>query len=811
MRGGAAEQDAAKLRNSRGETAASSPTRSHIGPPRKRHLGKPATAKHHPTRVMAMGSCMRPWSLLQSQEEAMKMTPRRDIRKNEGYSLSRNWSKSVNTVAGKYNEGSIQNKLWQLVSTEAEEENCEEEDSGDDLMSVSVHAAQGVVGKKTIVLNGFLGQQKVMLADSGSSHSFVSEHLAVHITGWKELSKAIRVRVADGAELLCTHELAHKSWLVQGQQFTSSFKILPLKCYDIILGIDWLESHSPVEIDWVNKWISFRYKSQQVKLQGKGAVHPELQPVLQSYADLFSEPTGLPPTRSMMHTIPLMAGATPFRLRPYRYTPLQKDEIERQVAKLLQTNMIQRSRSPYASPVLLVKKKCGEWRLSVDFRRLNAYTIKNKFPIPIVEELFEELHGAQWFTTLDLRSGFHQILVAEEDRYKTAFQTHQGHYEYKVMPYGLTSAPATFQSVMNFILASLLRKCAVVFIDDILIYSKSIQEHAQHVQQVFQLLREHQFKGVYTDPAKIADVQKCPVPQSAKEFISFLGLVGYYRRFIRNFGLVAKPLTDLLKKGAMFLWSHDADQAFLALKQALSSAPVLALPNFKVPFTVVKDASDKGIGAVLEQGGHPIAFLSRPLAEFIIKTDHRSLVNLDNQRLHTYWQHKAMAKLMGLQYRICYKKGSSNRAADALSRMPTNTTATLAAVSVSQLQAKVERVTWELWKHRNACVFEGTRPDVSVVLQNIANEGSLWCAAGAKGLRSLLEGAVLVLLYFGFFPSYFFLLNEMKRSSPAFSRKRKQTSTNLSLNVLYVSKLKWNEFLTQGYFSHLLSLTKHGK
>ena len=139
-----------------------------------------------------------------------------------------------------------------------------------------------------------------------------------------------------------------------------------------------------------------------------------------------------------------MTGSQPFRLRPYRYTPAQKDEIEKQVTHLLQNHMIQRSSSPYASPVLLVKKKNGEWRLCVDFRRLNAYTIKNKFPLPIVEELFEELYGAKWFTTLDLRSGFHQILVAEEDQFKTTFQTHSGHYEYKVMPYGLTEAPATF-------------------------------------------------------------------------------------------------------------------------------------------------------------------------------------------------------------------------------------------------------------------------------------------------------------------------------------------------------------------------------
>lgn len=153
--------------------------------------------------------------------------------------------------------------------------------------------------------------------------------------------------------------------------------------------------------------------------------------------------------------------------------------------------MIKERTSPFASPVLLVKKKTGAWRLCVDYRRLNAYTIKNKFPLPIIEELFEELVGAHWFTTLDLRSGFHQILVNEADQHKTVFQTHFGHFEYKVMPYGLTGAPATFQAIMNHVLAPLLRKCVVVFIDDILIYSKTLEEHTQHVQMVFDLLEKH--------------------------------------------------------------------------------------------------------------------------------------------------------------------------------------------------------------------------------------------------------------------------------------------------------------------------------
>lgn len=262
--------------------------------------------------------------------------------------------------------------------------------------------------------------------------------------------------------------------------------------------------------------------------------------------------------------------------------------------------------------------------------------MKNKYPLPIIEELFEELRGANWFTTLDLRSGFHQILVHPDDQFKTAFQTHHGHFEYIVMPYGLTGAPATFQAIMYHILAPLLRKCVVVFIDDIIIYSKTYVVHVHHVKQVFQLLQQHQFKvklskcsfaqqqlyylghvlspnGVSTDPSKLAIIQNWPSPTNTKELKRILGLAGYYRRFVRNFGMIAQPLNDLLKKNTLFIWTEATEHAFLLLKQSLISAPVLTLPNFNEPFVVETDASDYGIGAVLRQKGHPIAFVSKAL------------------------------------------------------------------------------------------------------------------------------------------------------------------------------------------------------
>jgi hypothetical protein len=203
--------------------------------------------------------------------------------------------------------------------------------------------------------------------------------------------------------------------------------------------------------------------------------------------------SGLPPRRHGDHTIPLLPGTQPFKIKPYRYNSAQKIEIENQIKELLQKGPIQASTSPFSSPVLLVKKKTGDWRLCVDFRKLNAYTIKNKYPLPVIDEILDELGGASWFTSLDLSSGFHQIRLAPGEEYKTAFQTHNGHYEYQIMPYGVTGGPASFQSVMNHVLAPFLRVFVVVFIDDILIYSPNWSDHLEHLRQVFEALRHHKF------------------------------------------------------------------------------------------------------------------------------------------------------------------------------------------------------------------------------------------------------------------------------------------------------------------------------
>lgn len=215
--------------------------------------------------------------------------------------------------------------------------------------------------------------------------------------------------------------------------------------------------------------------------------------LLTQYQHLFAEPTGLPLARAADHKIPLNPGAQPVKVRPYKYSPIQKTEIENQLKQMLAQGVIRPSNSSFASPVLLVKKKDGTWRFCIDYRHLNAITVKHKHLMPVVDELFDELNGSKWFTKLDFGSGYHQICMSAGEEYKTAFRTHNGLFEFMVMPFGLTNAPATFQSFMNEIFADLLRQGVLVFMDDILIYSKSLEDHILMLQKVFALLENYKF------------------------------------------------------------------------------------------------------------------------------------------------------------------------------------------------------------------------------------------------------------------------------------------------------------------------------
>ncbi|GJS99553.1 putative nucleotidyltransferase, ribonuclease H [Tanacetum coccineum] len=360
-------------------------------------------------------------------------------------------------------------------------------------------------------------------------------------------------------------------------------------------------------------------------------------PTVRDFPEVFPEDLpGLPPTRQVEFQIDLVPGAAPVARAPYRLAPSEMEELSTQLQELSDKGFIRPSSSPWGAPVLFVKKKDGSFRMCIDYRELNKLTVKNRYPLPRIDDLFDQLQGSSVYSKIDLRSGYHQLRVRDEDIPKTAFRTRYGHYEFQVMPFGLTNAPAVFMDLMNRVCRPYLDKFVIVFIDDILIYSKTKEEHDVHLRLILELLKKEELyakfskcdfwlskvqflghvidsKGIHVDPAKIESIKDWESPKTPTEIRQFLGLAGYYRRFIEGFSKISKPMTKLTQKSVKFNWGEKEETAFQTLKQKLCSAPILALPEGSENFVVYCDASHKGLGAVLMQKEKVIAYASRQL------------------------------------------------------------------------------------------------------------------------------------------------------------------------------------------------------
>jgi hypothetical protein len=460
-------------------------------------------------------------------------------------------------------------------------------------------------------------------------------------------------------------------------------------------------------------------------------------PMVCKYPDVFSSDySRLPPQREVEFGTECVPSTDPISKAPYRMASSELKELKEQLQELLDKGFIHPSISPWGAPVLFVKKKDGSMRMCIDYRELNKVTIKNQYPLPMINDLLDQLQGAQVFSTFDLRSGYHQVRVKEEDIPKTAFRTRYGHYECLVMSFRLTNALAIFMDTINRFFHDYLDQFTIVLIDDILIYSRTSEEHEEHLRKVLERLRNEKLyaklekcefwmdsvsflghvisgKGVAVDPEKVKVVVEWTRPTSVFEIQSFLGLASYYRRFIEGFSKLSGPLTALTRKNAHFVWTDECEQCFQELKRRLVTAPVLALPTESGNFVVYSDSSKKGLGCVLMQNGNVIAYASRQLKPYEqnyhthnlelativytlkiwrhylygerceIYTDHKSLKYLFTQKELNMRQRRRLELIKDYDCEINYHPGKANVVADVLSR---KSTVELTALGISQPQ-----------------------------------------------------------------------------------------------------------------------------
>jgi hypothetical protein len=628
-----------------------------------------------------------------------------------------------------------------------------------------------------IEVEGMINNQTLaILIDSGASHSYIDPKMVESLQlPRRKHGKSWLVQLATGARRKVNEMV--KSCLIDmnGLNTKADLNILPLGSYDCLIGMDWLDQHHTLldchnkaftcldeegklrKVQGIPRAVTIREISalQLKKCYRKGcqiiAAHlaetpkdkvPNLEDyaVLEDFEDVFKEVPRLPPRRDIDFSINLMPGAVPVSKTPYRMSTPELKELQMQLEELLKKGYIRPSVSPWGAPVLFVRKKDGTLRLCIDFRQLNKVTVKNKYPLPRIDDLFDQLKDAKIFSKIDLRSGYHQVRIKEEDISKTTFRTRYGHYEFTVVPFGLSNAPVVFMCLMNGVFREYLDKFVIVFLDDILIYSKSEEEHEHHLRMVLQVLRERQLyaklskcsfyqkqihylghiiskDGIAVDPEKIEAIREWSSPKNVTEVRSFMGLAGYYRRFIEGFSKIAHPITSLQRKGMKFQWTLDCERSFQHLKQLLTSAPILRITDPEEDFIVCTDACNEGLGGVLSQNGFVICYESRKLKDhernyathdlelaaivhalrkwrhylmgkrFELRTDHNGLKYLFDQPNLNARQSRWLEFLSEYDFDIKHIKGKENKVVDALSRRVHE----LRATTISMYQTDVKR------------------------------------------------------------------------------------------------------------------------
>lgn len=652
------------------------------------------------------------------------------------------------------------------------------------LCSFSIAQAEHQLLTFKCLVGGFPAR---VLIDGGAEGNVISTSFQRKHNLPRTAINPIPILLPNGSSSLTSHTVPVT---LERNNYTDTFNpiLYPLKNYDLILGKPWLTQTNP-QINWRTNTLYFNhndtpiewnctgFKSTNIQARSRGLLlthmhfhtmatlpgsdiflalvkssadlksdeankprkRPDMTPEIMQivdheFPDVFPDtlPGGLPPDRGDAMKIETDPTADPPFKPVIRLSIAELDELRKQLDELLAKKFIKPSTSPYGSPVLFVRKKDGTLRMCVDYRGLNGITRKNRHPLPRIDELIDRFRGARYFSKLDLLSGYHQQRIYEPHTHKTAFRCRYGHFEFNVVPFGLTNAPASFSNMMLRVLDPVLDKWVVVYLDDILIYSKTKAEHLKHLRSVLALLRQHGLyaklskcsfmqdeteflghtvskNGISTSAGLVKAIREWPRPSSIKDVQQFLGLAQFYQTYIKRFAEIALPLSGLLAAGATFLWDDDKEQAFLTLKTRISSAPVLRIYDPDLRTTVETDASGFAIGAVLFQTdangvSRPVAFTSRKLkpaeqnypthelellavvhalktwryyldgSHFIVYTDHATLQHFPTQPKLTRRQARWMELLQEYDFDFKYKRGSDNIVPDALSRRPDHQT-----------------------------------------------------------------------------------------------------------------------------------------